>query len=62
PETQAAAVSKGQPLRAQVDHFVQCVGTGQRPRTGAEEGLRMVGILEALQRALKQGTQEKVSV
>jgi predicted dehydrogenase len=60
PQGEAVPVAKAEPLRAQAEHFVQCVRTGVAPRTGAAEGMRVVATLEALQRALAQGTQEKV--
>jgi len=45
----------GEPLRAECQHFVDCVRTGARPRTGGVEGLRVVRILEAANQSLRQG-------
>jgi len=44
-----------EPLRNECAHFVECVRTGQRPRTDGVCGLRVVRVLEAAQRSLEQG-------
>ncbi len=44
--------SPEEPLRAECAHFLQCVATRQRPRTDGEEGLAVLEILAACQRAL----------
>src|SRR5262245_60805921 len=44
-----------EPLRAECEHFVECVRSGGRPRTDGEHGLAVVRILEALQKSLKSG-------
>ena len=44
-----------EPLRNECAHFVECVRTGQRPRTDGACGLRVVRVLEAAQRSLEQG-------
>lgn len=49
-----------EPLRVQVAHFVRCAREGKAPRTGGDAGARVVAVLEALERALRQGTHEKV--
>jgi predicted dehydrogenase len=41
-----------EPLRVECEHFVECVRSGARPRSDGESGLRVVGVLEALQRSL----------
>jgi predicted dehydrogenase len=43
----------GEPLRAMVSHFVECVEKGERPITDGEAGLRVVRILDAAQRSIK---------
>jgi predicted dehydrogenase len=45
----------GEPLRAECEHFVQCVETGERPLTDGPSGLAVVQALEACQRSLEQG-------
>jgi predicted dehydrogenase len=42
-----------EPLRIECQHFVDCVRTGARPRSDGESGLRVVRVLEALQRSLE---------
>ncbi len=42
-----------EPLRVECEHFVECVRTGQRPRSDGESGLRVVRVLERLQRSLE---------
>jgi len=42
-----------EPLRVECEHFVECVAHGQRPRSDGESGLRVVRVLEALQRSLE---------
>jgi predicted dehydrogenase len=44
-----------EPLRVQLEHFVECVETGRTPRTDLASGLRVVRVLEAAQRSLQSG-------
>jgi predicted dehydrogenase len=48
-------VSNEEPLRIECRHFVECVRTGAEPLSGAASGLRVVTVLEALQRSLEAG-------
>jgi len=41
-----------EPLRIECEHFVQCIRTGASPRSDGHSGLRVVRVLEALQRSL----------
>jgi len=43
-----------EPLRVEVQHFVECVRTGKRPLTDGENGLRVVEVLEAAQQSLAE--------
>jgi len=45
-------LSNAEPLRLECEHFVQCVRTGTTPRSDGESGLRVVRVLETLQRSL----------
>ena len=47
-------VPNSEPLRLECSHFVDCVRTGAQPRSGGESGLRVVRVLEALQRSLEE--------
>jgi predicted dehydrogenase len=44
----------GEPLQSECQHFVDCVRNGQRPLTDGLSGLRVVKVLEAAERSLKQ--------
>jgi predicted dehydrogenase len=41
-----------EPLRVECEHFVECVRWGRRPRSDGMSGLRVVRVLEELQRSL----------
>jgi predicted dehydrogenase len=45
-------IGNEEPLRIECEHFVQCVLTGARPRSDGISGLRVVRVLEALDRSL----------
>ena len=47
-------ISNEEPLRIECRHFVECVRDGTEPRSGAASGLRVVRVLEALQRSLEE--------
>jgi predicted dehydrogenase len=42
-----------EPLRVECEHFIDCIRSGQRPRSDGDSGLRVVGVLEQLQRSLE---------
>jgi predicted dehydrogenase len=48
-------ISNEEPLRIECRHFLECVRTGRDPLSGPESGLRVVRVLEALQRSLEAG-------
>jgi predicted dehydrogenase len=48
-------VPNDEPLRLECRHFVECVLDGQSPRSDGESGLRVVRVLEELQRSLAGG-------
>jgi predicted dehydrogenase len=50
------AVPNDEPLRIECEHFVECVRNGAEPRSSGEVGLRVVRVLEALQRSLREST------
>ncbi len=45
-------IANAEPLRIECEHFVDCVRRGERPRSDGESGLRVVRVLEQLQRSL----------
>ena len=48
----ARASPNAEPLRLECEHFVQCVREGAPPRSDGQSGLRVVRVLEGLQRSL----------
>jgi predicted dehydrogenase len=52
-------ISSGEPLRAECDHFLDCVRTGKRPLVGGREAAAVVRALEAIDRSMRSGGQEQ---
>lgn len=48
-------VDMGEPLKRECQHFLDCVRSGDRPKTDGREGLRVLRVLEAAQSSLDQG-------
>lgn len=46
-------VPNAEPLRIAATHFVECIAEGRSPRSDGRSGLRVVRVLEALQRELE---------
>lgn len=46
-------IQKKEPLLEECNHFVECVTRGKKPRTGWEEGLSVLKVLNALERSLE---------
>ncbi len=51
-ESFSPRIANAEPLRLECEHFVQCVRDGHTPRSDGHSGLRVVRVLEALQRSL----------
>lgn len=50
-----------EPLRAEMEHFVECVAQRRRPRTDGAVGLRVLAVLQACQRSMgRDGKTETV--
>jgi predicted dehydrogenase len=49
-------ISNEEPLRIECRHFIECVQTGAQPRSNGQSGLRVVRVLEALQRSLEESS------
>ncbi|MGO9248697.1 MAG: Gfo/Idh/MocA family protein [Solirubrobacteraceae bacterium] len=45
-------IPNAEPLRIECEHFVDCIRTGATPRSDGHSGLRVVRVLEQLQRSL----------
>jgi predicted dehydrogenase len=54
-DQQSPAISRREPLRIELEHFLECVRGDAVPRTGGLEGLNVVRVLEALQESLDAG-------
>jgi predicted dehydrogenase len=55
-DTWSPTISNEEPLRIECRHFVDCVRDGKPPRSDGESGLRVVRVLEALQRSLEESS------
>lgn len=51
-ESFSPRIGNVEPLRVECEHFVECVRTGAAPRSDGVSGLRVVRVLEELQRSL----------
>ena len=51
----APQISSREPLRVEIEHFVDCVRTGGQPETGGRHGRDVVAILEAADRSARTG-------
>jgi predicted dehydrogenase len=51
-EIRSPQVPNDEPLRLECEHFIQCIRERRTPRTDGESGLRVVRVLEGLQREL----------
>jgi len=49
------AISRREPLRIELEHFLACLRGEAEPRTGGREGLQVVEVLAALQESLDAG-------
>jgi predicted dehydrogenase len=54
-DTFSPRISNAEPLRIECEHFIDCIRTGATPRSDGHSGLRVVRVLEALQRSLDSG-------
>jgi len=54
-DTFSPQIANVEPLRVECEHFVDCVRTGSAPRSDGASGLRVVRVLESLQRSLDGG-------
>jgi UDP-2-acetamido-3-amino-2,3-dideoxy-glucuronate N-acetyltransferase len=54
-DPQVIEVEKREPLKEELEHFAECVISRKKPRTGGEEGLRVLAVLEKAERSLRNG-------
>ncbi len=48
-------IRMSEPLRMECSHFIDCIRTGNTPRTDARNGLAVVRLLDAAQKSLESG-------
>jgi predicted dehydrogenase len=53
-ESFSPRIPSAEPLRLECEHFVDCIRAGRTPRSDGHVGLRVVRVLEALQRSLEE--------
>jgi predicted dehydrogenase len=53
-EIRSPRVPNAEPLRLECEHFIECIREGRTPLSDGESGLRVVRVLEGLQRALDE--------
>jgi predicted dehydrogenase len=51
-DTFSPRIANREPLRIECEHFIECVRTGEAPRSDGHSGLRVVRVLERLQQSL----------
>lgn len=44
-----------EPLKLECQHFIECIKTGQKPKSDGADGLRVLKVLDAAQKSLNQG-------
>jgi predicted dehydrogenase len=57
-EARSPAIDRTEPLRLELEHFVACVREERAPRSDGASGVRVVRVLEGLQRSLEAGGRE----
>jgi predicted dehydrogenase len=58
-EVAVPKIPMGEPLRAECDHFLECIATGREPLTGGRQGAAVVRALEAIERSARSGGTEQ---
>jgi predicted dehydrogenase/acetyltransferase-like isoleucine patch superfamily enzyme len=53
-EAEAVPLAEQEPLRAECQHFLDCITTGASPRTDGREGLRVLAVLDRATRSLRR--------
>jgi UDP-2-acetamido-3-amino-2,3-dideoxy-glucuronate N-acetyltransferase len=53
-EAEPIALEQAEPLKLECRHFLECVANGSRPRTDGAEGLRVLKVLDAAERSMRE--------
>lgn len=59
-EAEPIVIEKGEPLKLECEHFLHCLKTRENPKTDGKNGLRVLKILAACQKSLKES--KKISL
>jgi predicted dehydrogenase len=51
----APYIKQTEPLKVEMQHFLDCIKTGKTPESSGRDGLRVIQILEASSRSLESG-------
>jgi len=54
-EAEVVDFERTEPLKDECRHFIECMETGKKPITDGEEGLRVLQVLQSLQKSLDKG-------
>jgi UDP-2-acetamido-3-amino-2,3-dideoxy-glucuronate N-acetyltransferase len=54
-DAEVVPLKASEPLKAECRHFLESIATGQTPVSDGHEGLRVLRVLDACQRALREG-------
>jgi len=58
-DAEPVAFDEAEPLAAECRHFLDCIRTRETPRTDAQEGLRVLRVLQGCEEALEKGSKLK---
>jgi predicted dehydrogenase len=61
-EIRSPRVPNAEPLRLECEHFIQCIREGARPLSDGDSGLRVVRVLEGLQRQLDASRRDVAAI
>jgi predicted dehydrogenase len=50
-------IGNQEPLRVEVEHFIDCIREDRQPLSDGRDALNVVRVLEAMERSLRQGGQ-----
>ncbi|MEQ9560242.1 MAG: Gfo/Idh/MocA family oxidoreductase [Rhodospirillales bacterium] len=53
-EAVAVQIDEREPLRAECEHFIECLRSGQTPRTDGDEGIRVLRVLELAEKSMSR--------
>ena len=53
PKGEPVSFAAMEPLKLECEHFVECMATGRKPRTGGEDGVAVLQVLQACQRSIQ---------